>query len=168
MPWYWWFTFFLIQDKLESNFDLVTKRKATVLHCEFEQKEKISALKASFRWCLSGLCHIPSLSCALWNIWCFTLQEQASSLQSHITAEFAKLHLILAEQEQHLIRDLGEQADEISHRMENNLQEIQINLHSIEQKLSDLQKVVMEKDALTFLQVNYNLSAVKAINSMRK
>eukprot|EP00062_Callorhinchus_milii_P018335 gi/632971690/ref/XP_007902296.1/ PREDICTED: zinc-binding protein A33-like [Callorhinchus milii] len=112
----------IYKGKLESAFHSVTKRKVTVLHSEFEQKAKISALK-----------------------------EQASSLHSHITAEFAKMHQILNDRQQCLIQELRAREEEILHRMENNLQVIRMSLDSVEQKLSDLQKL-MGNDVLAFLQ----------------
>ncbi|GCC42343.1 hypothetical protein chiPu_0026147, partial [Chiloscyllium punctatum] len=62
-------------------------------------------------------------------------QEQASSLQTHITSEFTKMHQILTEKEQRLLRDLREEEERIVEPMEKELREIQENLSSIEEEL---------------------------------
>ncbi|XP_072406195.1 zinc-binding protein A33-like isoform X2 [Chiloscyllium punctatum] len=79
-------------------------------------------------------------------------EEQASSLQTHITSEFTKMHQILTEKEQRLLRDLREEEERIVEPMEKNLREIQENLNSIEEKLSKLQKQMEQKDELMFLK----------------
>ncbi|XP_072406197.1 zinc-binding protein A33-like isoform X2 [Chiloscyllium punctatum] len=79
-------------------------------------------------------------------------EEQASSLQTHITSEFTKMHQILTEKEQRLLRDLREEEERIVEPMEKNLQEIQEYLNSIEQKLSKLQSQMEQKDELIFLK----------------
>ncbi|XP_072406143.1 zinc-binding protein A33-like isoform X2 [Chiloscyllium punctatum] len=79
-------------------------------------------------------------------------EEQASSLQTHITSEFTKMHQILTEKEQRLLRDLREEEERVVEPMEKNLREIQENLNSIEEKLSKLQKQMEQKDELIFLK----------------
>ncbi|XP_020376605.2 zinc-binding protein A33-like isoform X2 [Rhincodon typus] len=79
-------------------------------------------------------------------------KEQASSLQTRITSEFAKMHQILTEKEQRLLRDLREEEERVMEPMEKNRQEIQENLNSIEENLSILQKQMEQKDDLIFLQ----------------
>ncbi|XP_072406174.1 zinc-binding protein A33-like isoform X2 [Chiloscyllium punctatum] len=79
-------------------------------------------------------------------------EEQASSLQTHITSEFTKMHQILTEKEQRLLRDLREEEERVVEPMEKNLREIQDNLNSIEEKLSILQKQMEQKDELIFLK----------------
>ncbi|XP_038671486.1 zinc-binding protein A33-like isoform X2 [Scyliorhinus canicula] len=79
-------------------------------------------------------------------------KKQSSSLQTHITSEFSKMHQILTEKEQRLLRDLREEEEKILESMEKNLREIQENLNSIEEKLSKLQKQMEQKDELIFLK----------------
>ncbi|XP_072406181.1 zinc-binding protein A33-like isoform X2 [Chiloscyllium punctatum] len=79
-------------------------------------------------------------------------EEQASSLQTHITSEFTKMHQILTEKEQRLLRYLREEEERVVEPMEKNLGEIQENLNSIEEDLSKLQKQMEQKDELIFLK----------------
>uniref|UniRef100_UPI00398E727B zinc-binding protein A33-like isoform X2 n=1 Tax=Pristiophorus japonicus TaxID=55135 RepID=UPI00398E727B len=79
-------------------------------------------------------------------------EEQSSSLQTHITSEFAKMHQILTEKEQCLIRDLREQEERILEPMEENLRQIQENLNSVQEKLTNLQEQMDQKDGLIFLK----------------
>uniref|UniRef100_UPI00398F5066 uncharacterized protein isoform X1 n=1 Tax=Pristiophorus japonicus TaxID=55135 RepID=UPI00398F5066 len=81
------------------------------------------------------------------------VQEQSSSLQTHITSEFAKMHQILTEKEQRLIRDLREQEGKIVEKMEKNLREIQENVDSIEQVFFELEIQTDQQDWLIFLKV---------------
>ncbi|XP_060707195.1 zinc-binding protein A33-like [Hemiscyllium ocellatum] len=85
-------------------------------------------------------------------------KEQASSLQTHITSEFTKMHQILTEKEQRLLRDLREEEERIVEPMEKTLREIQENLNSIEEELSKLQKQMEQKDELTFLKVREDIA----------
>ncbi|XP_078061326.1 zinc-binding protein A33-like isoform X2 [Mustelus asterias] len=113
----------MYKDQLKSSFDSLTEKKSVVLETEQKQKLKISEVR-----------------------------EQSSSLQTHITSEFTKMHQILTEKEQHLLRDLREEEERILESMEKNLREIQENLNSIEEKLSKLQKQMEQKDELIFLK----------------
>ncbi|XP_060706386.1 zinc-binding protein A33-like isoform X2 [Hemiscyllium ocellatum] len=79
-------------------------------------------------------------------------EVRASSLQIHITSEFTKMHQILTEKEQRLLRDLREEEERIVEPMEKNLREIPENLNSIEKKFSKLQKQMELKDELMFLK----------------
>ncbi|XP_078422626.1 zinc-binding protein A33-like [Cetorhinus maximus] len=97
----------MYKDRVKSSFDSLTQKKSAVLEMEQRQKQKISQIR-----------------------------KQSSSLQTHITSEFTKMHQILTEKEQRLIRDLREEAGKILKPMEENLREIQENLNSIEEKLS--------------------------------
>ncbi|XP_048472539.1 nuclear factor 7, brain-like [Rhincodon typus] len=78
-------------------------------------------------------------------------EVKASSLQTHITSEFAKMHQILTEKERRSLGDLREEKG-ILEPMEKNLQEIQENLNCIEEKLSNLKKQMEQNDDLTFLK----------------
>ncbi|XP_060706384.1 zinc-binding protein A33-like [Hemiscyllium ocellatum] len=113
----------IYKDKLKSALDFFSERKSVVLQVELTQKRKISEVR-----------------------------EQASSLQTHITSEFTKMHQILTEKEQRLLRDLREEEERIVETMEKNLREIQENLNSIEEELSKLQKQMEQKDELIFLK----------------
>uniref|UniRef100_A0A4W3IV34 Zinc-binding protein A33-like n=1 Tax=Callorhinchus milii TaxID=7868 RepID=A0A4W3IV34_CALMI len=71
---------------------------------------------------------------------------------THVTAEFAKMHQSLTDREQRVMRDLRQLEDEILQRMESNLREIQCKLDSVQQEVKELQTHI-EKDSLTFLLV---------------
>ncbi|XP_072331660.1 zinc-binding protein A33-like [Scyliorhinus torazame] len=109
--------------KLKSSLNSLTLKKSAVLKTELKQKLKISEVRT-----------------------------QSNNLQSHITSEFSKMHQILTEKEQRLLRDLREEEERILEPMEKNLREIQENLNSIEEKLSKLQKQMEQKDELIFLK----------------
>ncbi|XP_060706992.1 zinc-binding protein A33-like [Hemiscyllium ocellatum] len=113
----------IYKDQLKTSLDSLTEKKSAVLQTELTQKRKISEVR-----------------------------EQASSLQTHITSEFSKMHQILTEKEQRLLRDLREEEERIVEPMEKNLREIQENLNSIEEELSNLQKQMEQKDELMFLK----------------
>ncbi|GCC49215.1 hypothetical protein chiPu_0033599, partial [Chiloscyllium punctatum] len=68
--------------KLKSALHSLTEKKSAVLQTELTQKRKISEVR-----------------------------EQASSLQTLITSEFTKMHQILTEKEQRLLRDLREEEE---------------------------------------------------------
>ncbi|XP_067865741.1 zinc-binding protein A33-like [Heterodontus francisci] len=113
----------IYKDQLKISSESLTEKKSVFLETELKQKLKISEVR-----------------------------EQSSSLQTHITSEFAKMHQILTEKEQRLIRDLREQEERILDTMEKNLREIQENLNSIEEELSKLQKQMEQQDGLIFLK----------------
>ncbi|XP_078073452.1 zinc-binding protein A33-like [Mustelus asterias] len=113
----------IYKNQLKSSLDSLTDKKSAVRKKEMKQKRKISEVR-----------------------------EQSSSLQTHITSEFTKMHQILTEKEQRLLRDLREEEETILKPMEKNLREIQENLNSIEGKLSKIQKQMEQKDELIFLK----------------
>ncbi|XP_067830011.1 zinc-binding protein A33-like [Heptranchias perlo] len=113
----------MYKDQLKSSLDSLTEKKTAVLEMELKQKQKISEVR-----------------------------EQSNCLQTRITSEFAKMHQILTEKEQRLIRDLRKQEGKILETMEENLREIQENLNFIQEKLSRLQKQMEQKDGLIFLK----------------
>ncbi|XP_043541482.1 zinc-binding protein A33-like [Chiloscyllium plagiosum] len=80
------------------------------------------------------------------------IQEESSSLQTHVKSEFTKMHQILTEKEQSLLRDLREQEENILKTMEQNLCEFQENLNSIQKKFSRLEKQLEQKDRVLFLK----------------
>uniref|UniRef100_UPI00398ECC4F zinc-binding protein A33-like n=1 Tax=Pristiophorus japonicus TaxID=55135 RepID=UPI00398ECC4F len=113
----------IYKDRLKSSLDSLTEKKSAALETELKQKQQISGVR-----------------------------EQSNSLQTHITSEFTKMHQILTEKEQRLIRDLREQEGKILETMEKNLREIQDNLKSIQEELPKLQKQMEQKDGLIFLK----------------
>ncbi|XP_067865451.1 zinc-binding protein A33-like [Heterodontus francisci] len=113
----------IYKDQLKSSLDSLTGKKSVVRQTEQKQKRKISEVR-----------------------------EQSSSLQTHITSQFTKMHQILMEKEQSLLRDLREEEEKILETMEKNLRDIQENLNSIEEKLSKLQKQMEQRDELIFLK----------------
>ncbi|XP_051899473.1 uncharacterized protein LOC127585816 [Pristis pectinata] len=113
----------IYKDQIKSSLESLTKKKSAVQETEQQQKEKISRVR-----------------------------EQSHSLQFQITSQFAELHQILTEKEQHLLRDLREEEEKILNPMEKKLQEIQENLNSIQEKLSKLQERMNQEDSVIFLK----------------
>ncbi|XP_042201174.1 nuclear factor 7, brain-like [Callorhinchus milii] len=112
----------IYKDQVKSSIASLTQRKEIALQTEAKQREKISQVK-----------------------------EQVKSVQTHVTAKFAKMHQSLTDREQRVMGDLRQREEEILKRMETTLREIQEKLESVEQEISELQ-TQMGKDALTFLQ----------------
>ncbi|XP_038671493.1 nuclear factor 7, brain-like [Scyliorhinus canicula] len=110
--------------QLKSSLDSLKVNKSAVLQTEQKQKGKISEVR-----------------------------EQSRSLQTHITSEFSKMHQILNDKKQRLLRDLREQEEMILEPLKKNLREIRRNLNSIEKNISMLQKQMEQKDELKFLKV---------------
>ncbi|XP_048376121.1 zinc-binding protein A33-like [Stegostoma tigrinum] len=113
----------IYKGEIKCFLDSLTKKKSEVVEKKLKQKQKI-----------------------------FEIGEQASSLQIHITSEFAKMRQILNEKEQRLLRDLREEKERILESMEKNLRAIQGTLNNIEEKISKLQKQLDQKDELMFLK----------------
>ncbi|XP_060706458.1 nuclear factor 7, brain-like isoform X2 [Hemiscyllium ocellatum] len=113
----------IYKDRVKSSLDSLTGKKSAALEMEQQQKQKI-----------------------------FHIQEESSSLQTHIKSEFTKMHQMLTEKEQSLLRDLREQEENILKPMEENLQEIQGNLKSIQEKLLKLGKQLEHTDGVIFLK----------------
>ncbi|XP_059826984.1 zinc-binding protein A33-like [Hypanus sabinus] len=109
--------------QVKSSLDSFMKYKALIQEMEEEQTQKISGF-----WDLSH------------------------SIQSHIRSQFAKLHQILTEKEQRLLRVLMEEEERILDPMEKSLREIQENLNSIEEEISRLQKQMDQNDCVVFLK----------------
>ncbi|XP_043534199.1 zinc-binding protein A33-like [Chiloscyllium plagiosum] len=113
----------LYKDRVKSSLDSLTEKKSAALEMEREQKQQISQIR-----------------------------EQANCLQSHIESEFTKMHQILTEKEQTLLRDLREEEERTLQPMEKRLREIQENLNSTAGKLSHLEKQLKQKDQVIFLK----------------
>uniref|UniRef100_UPI00398E6303 nuclear factor 7, brain-like n=1 Tax=Pristiophorus japonicus TaxID=55135 RepID=UPI00398E6303 len=113
----------MYRAKLTSSLESAAKRKDSALDTARQQGQQISGVR-----------------------------EQSSSLQSHITSEFTKMHQILAEKEQRLIRDLREQERNILKSMEKNVREINQKLDCINREISELQRQMEEQDTVTFLK----------------
>ncbi|GCB79086.1 hypothetical protein scyTo_0015931, partial [Scyliorhinus torazame] len=113
----------IYKDQLKSSLASLSEKKLIFLETEMKQRGKISEV-----------------------------QEQSSSLQTHITSEFSKMHQIITEEEQRLLRDLRREEARILDTMEKNLQQIQENLYSIEEELSKLQKQMEQRDRVKFLK----------------
>ncbi|XP_041068308.1 E3 ubiquitin-protein ligase TRIM39-like [Carcharodon carcharias] len=86
----------MCKEELKISLNSATQRWASALDTKQRQKQLISEVR-----------------------------EQSSSLQTHITSEFTKMHQILTEKEQRLLRDLREEEEKILKRMEKNLSVIQ-------------------------------------------
>ncbi|XP_043534168.1 nuclear factor 7, brain-like [Chiloscyllium plagiosum] len=113
----------IYKDRVKSSLESLTGKKSAALEMEQQQKQQISQI-----------------------------QEESSSLQTHIKSEFTKMHQMLTEKEQSLLRDLREQEENILKPMEEHLQEIQENLNSIQNKLSKLEKQLQHTDGVIFLK----------------
>uniref|UniRef100_A0A4W3ICM3 Uncharacterized protein n=1 Tax=Callorhinchus milii TaxID=7868 RepID=A0A4W3ICM3_CALMI len=112
----------LLQDQVKSSLASLAQMKETALQAEAKQNQNISQLK-----------------------------EQASSLQTQVKNDFAKIHQILTDREQRVMIDLRQREEEILQRMETNLREIRSNLDSVQQEISELQ-TQMKRDGPIFLQ----------------
>ncbi|XP_067865450.1 zinc-binding protein A33-like [Heterodontus francisci] len=114
----------IIKGKLILSLNLAERRKLQVLKAKVRQKQQI-----------------------------FMVREQSSSLQTHITSQFTKMHQILSEKEQSSLRDLREEEEKILETMEKTVSEIQQELDSVKRKISDLERQINEEDTITFLKV---------------
>ncbi|XP_072406298.1 zinc-binding protein A33-like isoform X1 [Chiloscyllium punctatum] len=81
------------------------------------------------------------------------VKEQSSSLHTHITLEFAKMHEFLARKEQCLLGELSRQEERILSAMEKALGAIQKELDCVEREISDLEARMNQKDTVAFLEV---------------
>ncbi|XP_072329401.1 zinc-binding protein A33-like [Scyliorhinus torazame] len=122
------------KDQLKSSLNYLTDKISVVQETELIQKRMISEVR-----------------------------EQSSSLQTHITAEFSKMHQILTEKEQRLLENLRKEEKSILEPMEINLREIQENLHFLEEKFSKLQRQEEQKDELIFLKVREYIAVGSAV-----
>ncbi|XP_078075407.1 zinc-binding protein A33-like [Mustelus asterias] len=113
----------IYKDQLKSTFKSLSEKKSMFLESELKQIRKISEVR-----------------------------EQSSSLQTHITSEFTKMHQILTEKEQRLLRELRRDKERILDTMEKNLQKIQENLYSIAEELSKLQQQMEQQDRVKFMK----------------
>ncbi|XP_043534322.1 nuclear factor 7, brain-like [Chiloscyllium plagiosum] len=111
------------KDRVKSSLESLTGKKSAALEMERQQKQQISKIR-----------------------------EESSSLQTHIKSEFTKMHQMLSEKEQSLLRDLREQEENILKPMKRNLCKIQDNLNSLQEKLSTLEKQLERKDRVVFLK----------------
>uniref|UniRef100_UPI00398F36AB zinc-binding protein A33-like n=1 Tax=Pristiophorus japonicus TaxID=55135 RepID=UPI00398F36AB len=113
----------MYRDKLKSSLESATKRKDSALDTARRQGQQISGVR-----------------------------EQSIILQTHIASEFAKMHQILSDKEQRLIRDLREQEGNILKSMDQNLSRIQQKLNGINREISELQRQMEEQDTVSFLK----------------
>ncbi|XP_078073453.1 zinc-binding protein A33-like [Mustelus asterias] len=113
----------MYRDRLSKCLQWATWRKTLLQDTEQQQKWKISEVR-----------------------------EQPSSLQTHITSEFTKMHQILTEKEQRLLRDLREEEERILEPMEKNFNVIYWELDCIEREILELEKQRDEQDAARFLE----------------
>ncbi|XP_051899732.1 zinc-binding protein A33-like [Pristis pectinata] len=111
------------KDQMKSSLGALTEKQTAILEMEWEQKLKISRIK-----------------------------DQTLNMQSNIKNEYAKMHQILNEKEQRLIRDLKKQEENILETMGLNLQEIQDYLSSVDVKISKLHQRMYLRDSLTLLK----------------
>ncbi|XP_032872791.1 nuclear factor 7, ovary-like [Amblyraja radiata] len=81
------------------------------------------------------------------------VREQSQSLKSHVTSQSVELHQILVKKEQRILGEIKEDEEKILSQMEKNLQDIQENVYSIEEELSNLQGRMDQTDIVLFLKV---------------
>ncbi|XP_078272118.1 E3 ubiquitin-protein ligase TRIM69-like [Rhinoraja longicauda] len=113
----------IFKGQVKSSIQSLTKYKSGIQQMEQQQKEKISGVL-----------------------------EQSHNLQSKITSEFAEMHQILSEKEQHVLIDIREEEKKILNAMEKNLREIEENLNSIQEEIFKLQQQMDQKDSVVFLK----------------
>ncbi|XP_059495354.1 zinc-binding protein A33-like isoform X2 [Stegostoma tigrinum] len=114
----------IYKERLKLSLNSATRRKLRVLRAKLMQKQEISKVK-----------------------------EQSSSLQAHITSEFAKMHEFLTRKEQCLLGDLSREEERILNAMEKALGVIQQELDCAEREISDLEARMNQEDTITFLEV---------------
>ncbi|XP_072896236.1 zinc-binding protein A33-like [Hemitrygon akajei] len=114
----------LYKDQLKSNLNCLAKMKSDFQEKEQQQEEKISGVR-----------------------------KLSHSIQSHITSQFAELHLIITEKEQSLLRGLSEEEERILNPMEKNLRKIQENERIIQEEISKLKEQMDQKDIVIFLKM---------------
>ncbi|XP_062903883.1 uncharacterized protein LOC134346443 [Mobula hypostoma] len=111
------------KDQMKSSFETLTVKQTGILEMEWQQRLKISRIK-----------------------------EQSLKLQSNIKNEYAKMHQILSEKEQRLIRELKKQEENILEMMGLNLQEIQDYLSTVDVKISKLNQRMYVRDSVALLK----------------
>ncbi|XP_078271963.1 zinc-binding protein A33-like [Rhinoraja longicauda] len=111
------------KGQVKASIQSLTKDKSGIQQMEQQQKEEISGVL-----------------------------EQSHNLQSKITSQFAELHQILTEKEQHVLADIREEEKRILNRMKKNLGKIEENLKSIQEELFKLQQQMDQKDSVVFLK----------------
>ncbi|XP_078251477.1 zinc-binding protein A33-like [Rhinoraja longicauda] len=109
--------------QVKSSFESLTKKKAEIQQMEQQQKLKI-----------------PGVG------------EESCNLHSHFRSWFAKLHQILYEKENSLLRDLQEEKKKLVDQMKINLTEIQNNLNHVQRELEELQRRMDQEDGVLFLK----------------
>uniref|UniRef100_UPI00398E4188 zinc-binding protein A33-like isoform X2 n=1 Tax=Pristiophorus japonicus TaxID=55135 RepID=UPI00398E4188 len=137
------------------NLNRNRRKKASKLRCDLHQEE-LKLFCETDKQLICGICRdgrehkyhdfIPL------NEAVELYKEQSSSLQTHIRYEFAKMHRILNEKEQHLSRDLQGREERILEEMHKNLRRIQDILDSIERMLSEFRTRMDQQDVLAFLK----------------
>ncbi|GCB64664.1 hypothetical protein scyTo_0013371 [Scyliorhinus torazame] len=117
----------IYKGQVKSSFDSLTEKKSTVLEMEQQQKQKISQIRKQSDGVKSSLDSLTERKLTVLELEqkqkrkSSQIREQSVSLQSHITPEFTERHQILTEKEQRLIRDLGEDEEQILNPMQKNL-----------------------------------------------
>ncbi|XP_059827219.1 uncharacterized protein LOC132394832 [Hypanus sabinus] len=111
------------KDQMKSSLETLTAKQAGIVEMEWQQRLKISRIK-----------------------------EQSLKLQSNIKNEYAKMHRILSEKEQRLIRELKKQEENFLEMMGLNLQEIQDYLSTVDVKVSKLNQRMYVRDGMALLK----------------
>ncbi|XP_032903310.1 zinc-binding protein A33-like [Amblyraja radiata] len=111
------------KNQMKSSSESLTKKESEIEQMEQQQKLKISGVR-----------------------------EESHNLKSHFKAWFVKLHQILSEKENRLLRDLREEKKKIVNEMKINLTGIQNNLNDVQRQLVELQDRMDQKDSVLFLK----------------
>ncbi|XP_043922324.1 nuclear factor 7, brain-like [Protopterus annectens] len=84
-------------------------------------------------------------------------QDEAQSLEQHITSEFAKLRQFLQDKEQQLIQQLKEEAAGILEKMTDNLEKIEEMNKAIQKHKSNIESTLQQEDSVLLLKMHNNI-----------
>ncbi|XP_078271951.1 zinc-binding protein A33-like [Rhinoraja longicauda] len=113
----------IYKNQVKTSFESLTKKKLEIQQMEKQQKLKISGVR-----------------------------EESRNLQSYFSSWFAKLHQILSEKENRLLRDLRVEKKKLVNQMNINLTVIQNNLNDVQRELDELQRRMDQKERVLFLK----------------
>ncbi|XP_055486174.1 zinc-binding protein A33-like [Leucoraja erinacea] len=113
----------LYKNQVKSSIESLAKKESEIQLMEQQQKLKISGVR-----------------------------DESRNLKSHFKAWFVKLHQILSEKENRLLRDLQEEKMKIVNEMKIKLTQIENNLNDVQRELVELKERMDQKDSVLFLQ----------------
>ncbi|XP_043923700.1 nuclear factor 7, ovary-like [Protopterus annectens] len=80
------------------------------------------------------------------------IQDEAQSLEQHITSEFVELRQFLQDKEQQLIQQLKEEAAGILEKMTENLEKIEEMNNALQKDKSNIESTLQQEDSVCFLK----------------